>query len=86
MNEPEHDNLIRLAGAVADGDRVDWEREHDASPVTQRGKIRHLQMMEAMRDAASADVEVEPTIPLRWGPLRIVERIGGGAYGEVFRP
>ena len=95
MNEPEHNSLVRLAGAVADGERIDWDRELDESPPELRGKIRRLRVAETIRgvyrslggaeDPYSAEVEVEPATPLRWGPLRVLERLGGGACGEVFR-
>ena len=89
-NRPE---LERAAGAVADVERVDWddlEREHpELSDTLER--LRAIERLaSAHRDARTAH-RGEATAPpeagaeSRWGPLVLVERLGAGSFGEVWR-
>lgn len=87
--EPRRDAL-HLVEAVADGDPIDWERarEGTADPT----QLRSLALIDSVfREYTKAAGEVQarlsaPLIPLdsRWGPLRVLNRIGTGSFGQVY--
>jgi serine/threonine protein kinase len=71
------ERLEQLAGAVLDGSPVDWKTaESDADPARQR-LVQHLKVV-----AAVAGVH---RMPDTWGHLRVIERIGSGSFGDVYR-
>jgi serine/threonine-protein kinase len=83
---PEPD-LDELAGAVLDGDDVDWtEAESTAAPAA-RPLVQFLQVVAMVARVHWDDAPNGPESPLpdRWGHLRLLERVGRGAFGEVFR-
>jgi serine/threonine-protein kinase len=92
---PANEQLLNdLAGAVLDGTDVDWRAVESDAEDTARPLLRHLQLVASVarvhRDLVpledSMATTADPTAaPDRWGHLRILERIGGGAFGEVFR-
>ena len=87
----ERDTFDELLGRVSDGGDVDWDRARaERADPLERGRV------EALRDVAriaefSRSVQREaadagaPAEPLRWGPLLLLERIGSGTRGEVWR-
>jgi hypothetical protein len=85
------DPLTRSAGAVADGDAVDWNAARDDSPeLTEAldGLERVERIARAWRDVAPGDAGAETAAPrpvrFRWGDLEIHARLGEGSFGEVF--
>ncbi|HYN08968.1 MAG TPA: protein kinase [Vicinamibacterales bacterium] len=87
--------LDDLAGAVLDGDAIDWAEAESSAGADVR-LVRHLRLVasvaqvhrEALSDAtltSSGPVLTHATPPERWGHLRLLERVGRGAFGEVFR-
>jgi hypothetical protein len=89
----DHDDqqLIRVAEAVLDGHTVDWTvAEAQGGGV---GRLaEHLKIVAAIAEASREGASPEPLLtrdtppPLRaWGDLRIYERIGRGAFGDVYR-
>ena len=69
--------LTELAGAILDGTPIDWDAvDLDATPPD-RPLVRHLKAIAAIAGAQSAGM------PEMWGPLRLLERIGQGAFGDV---
>src|SRR5688572_15394338 len=68
-----------LAQAVLDGDPIDWAAAESGGHVP-TGLISQLKIVatvgRAHRENSSADA---------WGHLRLVERIGRGAFGQVYR-
>jgi hypothetical protein len=92
MTEPERDPLTEVAGAVADGTPVDWKMELGAVSPELRESLEHLAVLERIREAhtASPDETMPYTSPYSapissWGPLQILEEIGRGSWGEVYR-
>ena len=86
--------LDDLAGAVLDGTAVDWTAAESDADDTARPLVRHLQLVASVarvhRELVPDESEGLPEngeapTPDHWGHLRIVERIGRGAFGEVFR-
>jgi serine/threonine-protein kinase len=80
---------LRLAERVADGESVDWGEEEQHLPDGEnRDVLRGLRLLATMASSYTASENTdEPVEPLteRWGALRLVERVGRGALGEVYR-
>lgn len=87
--------LADVAATVADGGAVDWTAAGGRMPERQRRLIRHLQLVDNIarvhrtlavdvdeRDEAAA---AETGAVRRWGPFVLLERIGEGVTGEVYR-
>ena len=86
--------LDDLAGAILDGTAVDWTAVESRADDRARPLVRQLQLVASVarvhRDLLPGESDVPPDpggtlAPDYWGYLRIVERIGRGAFGEVFR-
>jgi serine/threonine protein kinase/tetratricopeptide (TPR) repeat protein len=82
-----------LAKAVLDGDRVDWNAlESDIDPQASRA-IEHFKTLTALADVHRASVTAvsEPAANgavathRHWGHFRLLERVGSGAFGAVYR-
>lgn len=71
------DRLGRLVAAVLDGQRVDWSTADSSVDVGQRPLVRHLKVIDAVAGVHRG--------PDHWGHLRLDERIGAGAFGDVYR-
>lgn len=85
--------LEEAARAITDGRPVDWEALEQTHPDL-KGSIGRLRQLQTLADAAlvsSSGSRPEslsqdgPAGLFRWGPLRALERIGEGSFGEVFR-
>ena len=94
----EDPRLLSLAGTVADGTPVDWQRaEESATSPDDRDRIAALRLLERVADvhvgsdarsSGSWGAQAPPassSAPARWGQLEIVERIGHGTFGDVYR-
>ena len=87
--------LDDLADAVLDGAVIDWaEAESSAGP--QARLLKHLRLVQsvaqlhrsALSDApltSSGPAAVPGRPPETWGHLRLLECVGRGAFGQVFR-
>ena len=84
--------LAALTSSVADGDPIDWERAQDALAPASRRLVPHLRLVESISQVyrtlslpeASPDQEAREG-PTQWGRLLLLERIGEGTSGEVYR-
>lgn len=86
--------LADVASSVADGTQVDWEEADVRVPDGDRRLIPHLRLVENIsrfyrtlpdEDAPASEQGPEGAPIERWGPLVLLERIGRGATGEVYR-
>jgi TolB-like protein/Flp pilus assembly protein TadD len=93
--------LLALAEAVADGSDVDWADAESSVDPLDADLVRELRMLAAVADvhrqrpeaapgsstaAARGAAAAEPDLPeVTWGPLRIVELLGSGSFGSVYR-
>ncbi len=92
--------LIELASSVADLQRVDWAEAQASGNVVDLGAIEQLRILAEiarvhramLEDSAAADAP-DPTqsdgnadgLPFEWGALRVLQKLGSGSFGEVFR-
>jgi serine/threonine-protein kinase len=97
----DNDALLAAAAAVADGAAVDWESvERAISNDEDRRLLAELRFIAEMtralvsnasdsRKRDASEVEPDPA-PIRsagdiWGPLQIIEHVGRGTFGDVYR-
>lgn len=91
------DALHALAGAILDGAVVDWaSAESNAADASQRRIVSDLKLIAAIAELHGSSglqaVSVTGTWPPpdpgsveTWGALHLLEKVGQGAYGEVYR-
>ncbi len=85
-----------LAGAVLDGAVVDWAAAESTAEGAAKPLVRHLRLVASVarlhRDVLPTETysgalpaQPDAAIRDRWGHLKLFERAGRGAFGEVFR-
>jgi serine/threonine protein kinase/tetratricopeptide (TPR) repeat protein len=74
--------LEDVAGAILDGTAVDWNGVDSRAEQFERPVIEQLKTLAALRLVRRGESVGKPR---EWGHLRVLERIGAGAFGEVFR-
>ena len=83
-----------LAGAILDGSPVDWvdaERRIDASSEDVLRSLRILATVADLQREVQGSTPPSPTQPAppapvdSWGHLRLLELIGRGSFGDVYR-
>ena len=90
MSTHRHSELEPIADALGDSARLNWAelaREHPESAAVLERLHALEKLAEAHRRARdeARDAPGSPPMAFRWGPLDVHERIGEGAFGEVFR-
>ena len=93
-NEPA---LADLAGAILDGTPVDWASAQSSADEADRPLLDLLRLLATVVDFhRQRQIPSDPPLtfsatdglaekPARWGHLRVMEEIGRGAFGEVYR-
>jgi serine/threonine-protein kinase len=92
----EEDRLLQLATSICLGRQVDWDEvERSASDKEEREIIHGLRLLASISEvhavehapgeAQDAGPAAGVPIPSRWGRLQIRERLGSGAFGDVYR-
>jgi serine/threonine-protein kinase len=91
------DVLLDLAGADADGTPVDWKAFGPPQDGPVRGVIEEMALLARIGELhrtfgngpdgheSAWDEAPDREPPARWGDLRLLERVGAGMAGEVFR-
>jgi serine/threonine protein kinase len=93
------DRFLELITAVADGRSVDWARlESAATSEADRALVSKMKLVAAVKNAhqelSHQTAPSRPSLvnrdtaisrPRKWGRLELFERVGEGAFGEVFR-
>jgi TolB-like protein/tRNA A-37 threonylcarbamoyl transferase component Bud32 len=89
-----------LADAILDGSPIDWAAAESSSDGTAQRLVGQLRVLAAVADlhrstppGPSTRSQIPPSrvepkgadAPVMWSHLRLVERIGRGAFGEVYR-
>ena len=86
--------LLKLAGAVSDRAPVDWDSALARDPALEQtiARLKALQAMAAVHETASntsaavpgAAAAASPGLT-HWGSLQILESLGRGGFGHVYR-
>ncbi|MBK9240487.1 MAG: protein kinase [Acidobacteria bacterium] len=83
-----HRWLAEIAAEIADGQAIDWPEvearahdEHDLEVIRRLQSIQRLTLAQTALSAAPAEEELVSS----WGPLTILERVGRGTFGDVYR-
>ena len=93
------DDLIELALKLTDGDPVDWNAAQRDVADVDRAVVERLQQLgqlaafhlvtgaeaPAPHDSIRSSATAAPDEPVKWGPLEILDKIGRGSYGDVYR-
>ena len=93
---PERAPLDSLIESIADGVPIDWPALEGATADERaRRQLRHLRMIAEVADVHRSQTEdltltdapsPRPVLDgVRWGHLLLIQKIGEGSFGEVFR-
>jgi hypothetical protein len=88
---------LEIAGAIADGSLLDWDHLDGLADDAVR-ELRIIAEIAAIHRGLPTPASITETASQpgllerpdlskaeRWGPLLLLERVGGGAFGEVYR-
>src|SRR5829696_5555528 len=90
---PADSQLDALAGAILDGTTVDWDAVESNADADTRWLLDQLRAVAGVAEVhrlATTRSMPGPSrdglaAPREWGHLTLLERIGSGAFGEVYR-
>ncbi len=89
MAEPEPPDPLAIAAAVADETPVEWPEAVSALGPAARSLEAIAAVAAAYRaarrEAAPASQRAAEAVLFEWGHLRVLEKLGEGAFGEVYR-
>ena len=80
-------SVTDLAGAILDGAPVDWRTVQSTANETERPLLEQLRVLATLAEFhRDQRVDDEPVRrPETWGHIRVLEPIGSGAFGDVYR-
>ncbi|MEN3336756.1 MAG: hypothetical protein V7647_432 [Acidobacteriota bacterium] len=81
------ERVADIAGAILDGTPVDWHTAHATANETERQLLDQMRVLATLADfhrnqSVSDDVLCPPDT---WGHISVLEAIGSGACGDVYR-
>ena len=76
--------LTDIAGAILDGTPVDWEAAQTGADSAEAGLLSKLRVVSLVAEL-HRQMASPPGAAPEWGHLRLLEAIGAGAFGEVYR-
>jgi serine/threonine-protein kinase len=79
-------NVSDLARAILDGTPVDWRRVESTADGSERSIVEELRLLATLVEFHREQRAIHEPVPsTTWGHLRVLERIGNGAFGQVYR-
>ena len=81
-NEP---TLDELAGSILDGTSVDWTMAQSTAKETERSLVAELHTLATLADFHRQQRADLAGPSETWGHIRLLEPLGTGAYGRVYR-
>ena len=92
LAELDDPDLALLAGAILDGTPVDWTAAAASVGSRHAATLHRLRVLadvaalhRSLTPPGAVDTAAQTSPAPQWGPLTLRERIGAGAFGEVFR-
>jgi hypothetical protein len=84
--EPDDDRWLPLAQAVAEEQPVAWDRAlQEATTTADASVVEALRTLQRIIAARHRDPEAPAPDPVQWAHLIVLEKIGEGAFGAVYR-
>jgi serine/threonine-protein kinase len=77
-------SLSDLAGAILDGTPIDWHLADAGVDDSDRSLLNQLRVLAAVADVHRRPPDEDGDLA-EWGPLRVLEQVGRGAFGTVYR-
>src|SRR3982751_3527954 len=97
MSRSDAGALLALAESIADGSEINWEAAEAGATPEERVVIRQLRILSNLAGLhRSMPMPIDPTTSIArktaaapaigsWAHLALIERLGGGTFGEVYR-
>lgn len=77
--------LEELADAILDGIAIDWAAIEPRAQQTEKALLEQLKTLATLRSAGRPPASANRLERRCWGHLRLLECVGRGAFGEVYR-
>jgi serine/threonine protein kinase/tetratricopeptide (TPR) repeat protein len=74
-----------LASAILDGTSVDWLTVQSTADDTERPLVEELHLLAKLADFHRQHRAASARPPRIWGHIRVLEPLGNGAFGHVYR-
>jgi eukaryotic-like serine/threonine-protein kinase len=84
---PDDPTLLSVAASISAGEPVAWEQlARDTSGAPDEGMLRELRVLEDIARFHRTDDDRDEASPVRtWSHFTIVEQVGAGVFGAVYR-